>query len=517
MIPVLNKSRAFSGHFSNRSISFDFILLLPADYLLSLKYIIMRLRLILIILFHSTCIFAQSKSAADTLSATEKEELNKASSHSTFGYYALADSFSKKEDSINASRFFLQVDPYILFFKELTPETIDTFITNRFRLTDVAHKQYVALFAKAWNMPRSAAYKKFSDMAEEDLRLKHEKIDMADTMNVQVQMYMRWYNDSIHSAYLYDYIMKHGWPPLPDGSLYAATLALNDHKHLRDYIPMIKKAVMQGQAGFDDLNRMISATGNQHYYKDLNDYIFSRNYIVFNVNEMLGDKLPASLHQIENAVKAHSPVGLYLVYNSHDIALFNAFLEKMNVDFMGGDSCIIATLFADLADYDVRASQQHSYLMRKGLWDMHWMPSDSDTPDFKLYIVYGGPRTYNLSVVFNQLVTEKKFATHAIHFAVNSSVIERESIDFVKQLATWLKQNPAIRLEIDGHTDSDGDSYRNIKLSLERAGAVKRALTTEGIPAGRLSTKGYGAIKPIQPNTSAEGKANNRRVEFVRL
>lgn len=118
---------------------------------------------------------------------------------------------------------------------------------------------------------------------------------------------------------------------------------------------------------------------------------------------------------------------------------------------------------------------------------------------------------------FNAIITKKKFVTHAIHFDVNKSVIKEESMQFVLGLAQFLKENPKINLEVVGHTDSDGDSLANMKLSLERALAVKNKLVSMGINAARLTTKGLGSSEPLQPNTTEAGKAYNRRVEFIKM
>jgi outer membrane protein OmpA-like peptidoglycan-associated protein len=80
-----------------------------------------------------------------------------------------------------------------------------------------------------------------------------------------------------------------------------------------------------------------------------------------------------------------------------------------------------------------------------------------------------------------------------------------------------LKDNPEIKFEVGGHTDSDGADDYNLKLSQQRADAVKDQLIKMGIEAARLSAKGYGETKPISDNTTFEGKANNRRVEFVKM
>ena len=81
-----------------------------------------------------------------------------------------------------------------------------------------------------------------------------------------------------------------------------------------------------------------------------------------------------------------------------------------------------------------------------------------------------------------------------------------------------LKDNPEVKIKIIGHTDADGSNTNNLELSKKRAAAVKNAMLNKyGISSSRIVTDGKGETQPIADNTSAEGKANNRRVEFVKL
>jgi OmpA-OmpF porin, OOP family len=125
--------------------------------------------------------------------------------------------------------------------------------------------------------------------------------------------------------------------------------------------------------------------------------------------------------------------------------------------------------------------------------------------------IASGPET----IPIERLLSDKKFTTHAILFDVNKSAFRHTSMAFISKLARFLKKNPSIKLEIDGHTDSDGNAEANMKLSLDRANEVKRQLIVMGVAAARLTTKGLGASKPIETNSTIEGKANNRRVEFI--
>ncbi len=118
----------------------------------------------------------------------------------------------------------------------------------------------------------------------------------------------------------------------------------------------------------------------------------------------------------------------------------------------------------------------------------------------------------------SKLMTEGKLVTHGILFDINSDKIKAESYGTLKEIAQVLKDNAAVRVKITGHTDSDGAEAANLDLSKRRAASVKNALSKDfGIDAARMEADGKGAAQPVSPNTSAEGKANNRRVEFVKL
>ncbi len=118
----------------------------------------------------------------------------------------------------------------------------------------------------------------------------------------------------------------------------------------------------------------------------------------------------------------------------------------------------------------------------------------------------------------SKLITEGKFVTNGILFDVNSDNIRPESGLVLKEIASVLQENSTISVNIIGHTDSDGDANANLILSQKRAVAVKNALVNfYGINPSRMETDGKGESQPVQPNTTTEGKAQNRRVEFIKL
>ncbi|HEX2866502.1 MAG TPA: OmpA family protein [Ignavibacteriales bacterium] len=118
----------------------------------------------------------------------------------------------------------------------------------------------------------------------------------------------------------------------------------------------------------------------------------------------------------------------------------------------------------------------------------------------------------------NKLLTEGKLVTRGITFDSGSDKIKPESYGTLKEIAGVLKENSDLRVKIIGHTDSDGGDQQNLELSKKRSSAVKNALTAEfGIDASRMETDGKGESEPVSENTTPSGKANNRRVEFIKL
>ena len=87
----------------------------------------------------------------------------------------------------------------------------------------------------------------------------------------------------------------------------------------------------------------------------------------------------------------------------------------------------------------------------------------------------------------------------------------------INEIATLMKEHPEVNFSVEGHTDSDGDDDLNQVLSQQRAETVVRTLKEMGVDGSRMTSKGWGESKPMDTNATAEGKANNRRVEFVKI
>jgi outer membrane protein OmpA-like peptidoglycan-associated protein len=117
----------------------------------------------------------------------------------------------------------------------------------------------------------------------------------------------------------------------------------------------------------------------------------------------------------------------------------------------------------------------------------------------------------------NVIVTEKEIKImQQVHFEFNKDKIRPESFPILDEVASVLKDNPKIRIEIQGHTDNKGSAKLNKDLSERRAASVLKYLVSKGIDSNRLTSKGYGMEKPVVPNTTDQNRALNRRVQFVR-
>lgn len=118
----------------------------------------------------------------------------------------------------------------------------------------------------------------------------------------------------------------------------------------------------------------------------------------------------------------------------------------------------------------------------------------------------------------NKLLKEGKLISYGIYFDSGKDVVKPESYGALKEIAAVLQENPDLKIKIVGHTDSDGDDATNMSLSKKRAESVKYFLVKEfKIDESRMQTDGKGETEPVTDNNSVQNKAENRRVEFIKL
>lgn len=126
-------------------------------------------------------------------------------------------------------------------------------------------------------------------------------------------------------------------------------------------------------------------------------------------------------------------------------------------------------------------------------------------------IAEGGQKLYD------KFLQDGKIVANGIRFDVNKATLRPESMGIINEIADLMKENPDIKFSVEGHTDSDGDDVLNQTLSEQRAATVVNTLTKMGIDTGRMTSRGWGENQPLDTNNTPEGKANNRRVEFVKM
>jgi OmpA-OmpF porin, OOP family len=145
-------------------------------------------------------------------------------------------------------------------------------------------------------------------------------------------------------------------------------------------------------------------------------------------------------------------------------------------------------------------------------------------------MINGGGVDYQLTIVEKQLMEQviqasemlkalntDGFIALDILFDTGKATIKPESQGIMDQIYDLLKNNPGLKVSIEGHTDNTGTPAGNKTLSESRAQAVAEAITRRGIDKSRLTSKGWGQEKPVADNRTEEGKAKNRRVEIVKM
>lgn len=467
----------------------------------------MRICIILLLLISTINL----RGASDTLTNGEKHAMNIAYRNSCFGQFELADSCSRAGDSVAAGYYLMRINPYYLFFEKQTPETLDSYLVRNFLVPAEVRKKYIDSFTSVYHKPRTAAYNAFEQMHREDQYMRNITDTSMDIKTRMSSVKRMQYTDSLHFVFLMKYIHKYGWPSIENGSIYAATIAIHDHYHHREYLSIIKGAVLKGMVDLGVLKLFISWLElDKPFQTDLAKYRSMR----FDVTPLLKNEIPESLPMIKKAIAEHCPVRWKFVQEIGN----DRTIESSTTDFLlglYGDANFEMVKSMDIDNCRDSTPMREVVHTQDGLWSQHTMKSNRDTTQYFLYLFYGEEIKYNdLDVLF----ADSSFATHAIYFENNSAeLIHDETYVFLNKLMQWLKSNPNIKIEISGHTDNVGKLNDNIILSKARADAVRSYLIREGIDAQRITAKGYGDKQPIAPNTTEEGRGYNRRVELRKL
>jgi len=111
----------------------------------------------------------------------------------------------------------------------------------------------------------------------------------------------------------------------------------------------------------------------------------------------------------------------------------------------------------------------------------------------------------------------ERIVLRGVNFKTNSDELTEDSLAILDNVSNTLSANPQVNVAVEGHTDSDGDNAYNKDLSQRRAQSVVKYLVSKNVDANNLKANGFGEEQPVASNDTAEGKAQNRRVELNRL
>jgi len=122
----------------------------------------------------------------------------------------------------------------------------------------------------------------------------------------------------------------------------------------------------------------------------------------------------------------------------------------------------------------------------------------------------------SMTAVEKAIAETGKFVTNNILFETGKATLKPESMTEIQKVADYMKKNPTARFEVQGHTDNQGSDKINDPLSQQRAEAVVKALEGLGVDGFNLKAVGKGSHEPVADNKTEEGRAKNRRVEFIK-
>ena len=135
----------------------------------------------------------------------------------------------------------------------------------------------------------------------------------------------------------------------------------------------------------------------------------------------------------------------------------------------------------------------------------------------KLYFIKNVRIAKGAVPLYDRMMSDGKFITYGITFDVGKATIKPESMGEINRIVQLMTENPDLKFSVEGHTDSTGNAASNQTLSEARSQAIVAKLVELGIAQDRLTAVGKGQNNPIADNSTDEGRAKNRRVEFVKM
>lgn len=441
---------------------------------------------------------------SEYLELIDKKPLN--SPYELFRHLGYA---TEAKDSIEATKLLMQIDPCYFLSKGSSADEVYTYLITKCLIKADSLKKYRKLLMAVFNETRSESYAKFQQMADDLMHLHKDLENCNDSTNyVRVKKAIKLKAD-VYFPYLYKYVRANGWPSLREGSIPACRLASYDWEHLESYIPVFKKALMDGKVEIDYLKIIYWSLKSTHNsWRYFGDYRYYGKYHQFDIISLANNKLPANITDIEAKLNSHCPVNWVVIVEYKDKKALDEWENKLSN--LPNNNNAFKTLVNELYQYKCNAIPE-----TKGSLEYHTLQNKNlkNGLKFTLYVVFEQEDT--IIRKFNKIIKDKKIILHKIRFDASKAEIANGEISFLQNLVYWLNKNPLMKLGIDGHTDTEGNPEANMTLSEQRASSIKKYLLENGIDEDRLITKGYGYTKPIFPNSNEKQKALNRRVELT--
>jgi outer membrane protein OmpA-like peptidoglycan-associated protein len=200
---------------------------------------------------------------------------------------------------------------------------------------------------------------------------------------------------------------------------------------------------------------------------------------------------------------------LYLIGKVKDSETGEPVIAKIDVIDISTDSVVATTASYDLeGSYRVRLPAKKSYIIDLRATGFLSEMKHIDIPESF------DKEVFNLDVTLVKVKVGKKVILNNIMFETGKSVLTAGSYTELDRLLNYMLDNPKMRIEVSGHTDKTGSEALNLTLSESRAKVVIMYLLRKGIERSRMEYRGYGSVQAIADNTTSEGRAKNRRVEF---
>jgi len=231
----------------------------------------------------------------------------------------------------------------------------------------------------------------------------------------------------------------------------------------------------------------------------ISDLLFSLFFCIFNLLLVSHENAHAQAHEEGTLIRI---TGTVLESESKSPLIANVFYEKLPYyDDMG-----IAATNPKNGVYELFMLANIKYIINVKADGYKTISEEID-------IVDNGTQLIEKNFIMKPDAAHEKFNLHNLIFARGRSVIDESSYTELNDFVDWLEQRPSINIQLEGHTDFQGNADANLQLSQERVNAVKNYLTKKGVKKTRIQTKAFGGTQPLSRERTDEARTANRRVE----